>query len=79
MDHQPQTVSILIFFLPPFQQIKSREGDEKKYGSDIESDSDSEEGNKSGLAGAGGGLIGIYTEMLGYLKQGETVARALKV
>lgn len=63
----------------PYPQIKSREGDEKKYGSDIESDTDSEEGNKGGLAGAGGGLIGIYTEILGLLKEGETVAKALKV
>lgn len=59
-------------------KVKSREGDEKKYGSDIESDTESEEGNKSGLAGAGNGLIGVYTEMLGFLKEGETVAKALK-
>lgn len=63
----------------PYQQIKSREGDEKKYGSDIESDSDSEDGNTSGLTGDGGGLIGIYTEILSLLKEGETVAKALKV
>lgn len=66
------------FFPLSNPQIKSREGDEKKYGSDIESDSDDEEGNKSHLGG-GSGLIEVYKEILGLLKEGETVAKALKV
>ena len=52
-------------------QIKSREGDEKKYGSDIESDTESEEGVSS--------IIEVYKDILDFLKEGETIARALKV
>lgn len=58
--------------MPP--QIKSREGDEKKYGSDIESDAESEEGSLAAST-----TIEVYKEILVFLKEGETVARALKV
>lgn len=61
-----------MFCIPP--QIKSREGDEKKYGSDVESDMESEEGNT-----ASGSIIEVYKEILVFLKEGETVAKALKV
>lgn len=54
-------------------KVKQREGDEKKYGSDIESDSESEiyEENADGN-------IMLYTEMLEFVKEGETIAKALK-
>ena len=63
----------LKFFIPRFK-VKQREGDEKKYGSDIESDSESEiyEENADGS-------IMLYTEMLEFVREGETIAKALKV
>lgn len=57
-------------------QVKHHEGDEKKYGSDIESDAGSEEDN---LTGEGDEVIKVYTEIFKFLKAGETVAKALKV
>lgn len=54
-------------------KIKNREGDEKKYGSDIESDAESEEGRSAAST-----TIEVYKEILVFLKEGETVARALK-
>ncbi|KAK8736789.1 hypothetical protein OTU49_004646 [Cherax quadricarinatus] len=56
-------------------KVKHREGDEKKYGSDTESNADSDD-NPGGTPASG--IISVYTEILEFLKQGETVAKALK-
>lgn len=49
-----------------------------KYGSDIESDAGSEKDDLL-VRTPNEGNIKIYTEILGFLKHGETVAKALKV
>ncbi|XP_045625660.2 CD2 antigen cytoplasmic tail-binding protein 2 homolog [Procambarus clarkii] len=56
-------------------KVKHREGDEKKYGSDIDSDADNDDEIDREAAD---GIIAIYTEILAFLKPGETVAKALK-
>ncbi|XP_063847944.1 CD2 antigen cytoplasmic tail-binding protein 2 homolog isoform X1 [Scylla paramamosain] len=53
-----------------WMKIKRCEGDEKKYGSDVESDTESEEAVSS--------IIEVYKEIMVFLMEGETVAKALK-
>lgn len=58
-------------------KVKRREGNEKKYGSDTESDAGSDKDDLA-VRTPNEGNIKIYTEILGFLKNGETVAKALK-
>lgn len=57
-------------------KVKQREGDDKKYGSDIDSDVGSDD--TFGSKNKADGNIMIYTEMLEFVKEGETIAKALK-
>ncbi|KAK7078865.1 CD2 antigen cytoplasmic tail-binding protein 2 [Halocaridina rubra] len=58
-------------------KVKHHEGDDGKYGSDVESDADSNDTFSSTNNKADGSIM-IYTEMLEFVREGETVAKALK-
>ncbi|KAK3887501.1 hypothetical protein Pcinc_008413 [Petrolisthes cinctipes] len=58
-------------------KVKHREGDEKKYGSDIESDPESDLGDIF-THKATDKILKIYDDIFSHLKEGESVAKALK-
>ncbi|KAK4307537.1 hypothetical protein Pmani_020684 [Petrolisthes manimaculis] len=58
-------------------KVKHREGDEKKYGSDIESDPESDLGDTF-THKATDKILKIYDDIFSHLKEGESVAKALK-